>query len=411
MFLLRLFTAITILLGIQINAYSQFNGIDILGDEVKREIPFEFIGGFIVVEVLYGDILQMNFILDTGASHNILFKKTANDLLGYKYTDTIKIGGANMDVQFEALVTRGVSLKLKNTKSVKRDVIVIKDNTLDLENILGKRIDGIIGGDFFKGLIVDLNFKKEKLVLHNPNTFVPNKKFTKHAIQVLNHKPYLSALISIDGQSDSLMFLLDTGASLTLLVHSNKKDKINVPMNTIAGSIGNGISGELYGFIGMINNITFQDYHFNNIISSFQEIDSLLLLNEAVHRDGIIGNLILSRFHVVIDYMREILYLKPITNLEKEFKFDKSGMRIYAFGINLDEYFIKNVYLNTPASEAGILPGDRIIKIGFWPLRFCSLEEIIQRLQEEEGKTVKMTILRNGKKIKKKFKLRNFYKD
>jgi hypothetical protein len=390
---------------------AQFSGLDLLEGKDKKEIKFEYVNGFTIVKVIYGGILYMDFLLDTGASHNILFKKNANDLLGISYSDTIIIGGADLDVEMKALVSRNVPIMLEGTSIIQRDIIVLEEDYLDLEKMLGRRIDGIIGGDFLKGLVVELDYKHGVLTIHNPDRFEPNRKFSSHDIDLINYKPYFKSVTQIEDKVDTLNYLLDTGASLALLIHSNKIDGFRMPDNVIIGNLGKGLGGDLSGFIGMTKHLELDQYEFNNVISSFQEIDSLILAKRDVVRDGIIGNIILSRFHVIIDYVHEKLYLKPITKLSKEFAFDKSGLLIYALGSELDQYYVKTVYPNTPAEEAGIKPGDKIIKIGFWPIIFCNLQSITRTLQKKEGKTIKMKLLRNGEEIKVKFKLKNLFKD
>ncbi len=390
---------------------AQYSGLDLLDGEDKKEIKFEYVNGFTIVKVIYGGILYMDFLLDTGASHNILFKKNANDLLGISYSDTIIIGGAELDVEMKALVSRNVPIMLEGTSIILRDIVVLEKDYLDLEKMLGRRIDGIIGGDFLKGLVVELNYKRKKLTIHNPDLFEPNRNFSVHDIDLINYKPYFRSVTRIEDKIDTLNYLLDTGASLALLIHSNKVEGFQMPKNVIIGSLGKGLGGDISGFIGMTNHIKIDQYEFNNIVSSFQEIDSSILAKRNVVRDGIIGNIILSRFHVVLDYVNEKLYLKPITKLSKEFAFDKSGLLIYALGSELDQYYVKTVYPNTPAEAAGVKPGDKIIKIGFWPLVFYDLQKITNRLQGKSGKTIKMKLLRNGKEIKVKFKLKNLFED
>ena len=390
---------------------AQYSGLDLLDGEDKKVIKFEYINGFTIVKVIYGGILYMDFLLDTGASHNILFKKNANDLLGISYSDTIIIGGAELDVEMKALVSRNVPIMLEGTSIILRDIIVLEKDYLDLEKMLGRRIDGIIGGDFLKGLVVELNYKRKRLTIHNPNLFKLNRKFSTHEINLVNYKPYLKSITRIEDKNDTLNYLLDTGASLALLIHSNKVKDFQMPKNVIVGNLGKGLGGDINGFIGMTKHLKMDQYEFNNIISSFQEIDPLILEKRNIVRDGIIGNVILSRFHVIIDYVHEKLYLKPITKLSKEFAFDKSGLLIYALGSELDEYYVKTVYPNTPAEAAGMKPGDKILKIGFWPIMFYDLQKITKRLQGKSGKTIRMKILRNGKKIKVKFKLKNLFEN
>ena len=51
------------------------------GNGEKVEIPFEYINGFIVVDIIFEKVLPLKFILDTGAENTILLKRTYTDLL------------------------------------------------------------------------------------------------------------------------------------------------------------------------------------------------------------------------------------------------------------------------------------------------------------------------------------------
>ena len=408
----RIYIILLFILLIGPSIKAQYSGLDLLGNEVKKEIPFKYVNGFLVVKIFYANFFELNFLFDTGASHNILFKKNVNDLLGITYTDTILIGGADIQTKMKALVSRNVPMQLKNTDVILRDIIVLEKDFLDLEKVMGTRIDGILGGDFFKGLVVGIDHKKDKITIFNPNRFKPNtKKFTTHDIKINNYKPYLKAYTQIDGQSDTLNYLIDSGASLALLIHSNKDQEFEMPENVIIGNLGKGLGGDISGYVGLIDGIKLDEYEMSNVITSFQEIDSSFLESERIIRDGIIGNVILSRFHIIIDYMREKMYLESISKLDEDFEYDKSGMLVYALGEKLNEYYIKTIFPDTPAEEAGLLPGDKICKMGFWPARFYSLSGILSKLQGKDGKKIKITVERNGEKIKTQFRLRDPFKD
>ena len=407
---LKISTVVLLLLTFN-SMKAQFSGLDLLNNETKKEIPFKYVNGFIIIKVFYSNFFELNFLFDTGASHNILFKKSVNDLLGIEYTDTITIGGADIHTRMRAFVSRNIPMQLKNTNIIQRDIIILEEDFLELENVMGTRIDGILGGDFFKGLVVGIDHRRDKIVIHHPNSFKPNRKFSEHDIEINNYKPYIKSFTEINGKADTLNYLIDSGASLALLIHSNRDNDFEMPENVIIGNLGKGLGGDISGYIGMIDGINIDQYKLPNIITSFQEIDSSFLDSGQILRDGIIGNVILSRFHIVIDYMREKLYLKQISKLDEEFSYDKSGMLIYALGDKLNQYFIKTIYPNTPAEEAGLLPGDRIVKIGFWPIKFYSLSGVLNKLQGKEGKKIKITVLRNGEKIKVQFRLRNLFKN
>ena len=409
--LLRITTLVFLMTAFVVPGEAQYSGLDLLDNKLKKEIPFKYVNGFIIVQLYYGHLFELNFLFDTGASHNILFKKNVNDILGVEYSDTILIGGADIHSKMKALVSRNIPMQLKNTNTIQRDIIVLEEDFLELEKVLGTRVDGILGGDFFKGLVVGIDHKKDKITIYNPNRFVANSDFSEHDINIQNYKPYMLCHTDIDEAPDTLNYLIDSGASLALLIHSNKNKDFEMPENVIIGNIGKGLGGEINGFVGLIEGINMDQYRLPNIITSFQAIDSSFLETDKILRDGIIGNVILSRFHVIIDYMREKLYLKKISDLDEEFDYDKSGMLIYALGEKLNEYYIKAIYPDTPAAEAGLLPGDRILKIGFWPIKYYSLSGILNKLQAKEGKKIKITVLRDGEKIKTEFRLRNLFKN
>jgi C-terminal processing protease CtpA/Prc len=73
----------------------------------------------------------------------------------------------------------------------------------------------------------------------------------------------------------------------------------------------------------------------------------------------------------------------------------------------MNTYIVQNVIPNSPASEMDIQKGDRILKLGRKPALLLSLSGIMHRLQGRPGKKVKLTIERNGNKIKKEIILRD----
>ncbi|MBT8190031.1 MAG: PDZ domain-containing protein, partial [Bacteroidia bacterium] len=87
------------------------------------------------------------------------------------------------------------------------------------------------------------------------------------------------------------------------------------------------------------------------------------------------------------------------------------GLVLYAFGPSLNQYYIKDIIENSPADEAGFQKGDLIKKVGIFPASFFSLSTISTKLQKKEGKKVRFTILRDGKKLRKTVVLRDLIKE
>ena len=182
---------------------------------------------------------------------------------------------------------------------------------------------------------------------------------------------------------------------------------MRLPEKMIPGKIGNGLGGFIQGFVGRINQLTFDDYYFNGVITNFQEINEEGNKRVNFGRNGILGNEILSRFKVIFDFARSKVYLRPIKKYNKYFKYDKSGITVIASGKKLDTYIVKDLIPNSPAAEAGVLKGDIIIGINHTPAKQKGVKRISSIFQKRTKKRIRLVILRNGEKKIIKFRLRD----
>ncbi len=398
-----------ILIGLTANA--QFPGKDLLKGRKQVEVPFEYTQGFIVLDVDFNRFLPLKFIFDTGAENTLVLKKEITDLLGMRYTKRISLIGSDLSRVVFAYITRNVNLKFENSGRIKQDILVLEDDLNDLDKITGMNIDGIIGASIFKNLVVEIDYKRSKIIFHDPDHYQgPKTGFSTFDLKVVKNKPYMECYTGI-GVSDSIKInlLLDTGASLNYLLHENTHQSIEMPPYVIPGQIGTGISGNLEGFLGKVNFLKVGDYEFNRLTTSFQNLDSSIIESNVYIRNGIIGNRLLERFTVVLDYPREKIHMKARKyHFKKPFRYDKSGLIVFAIGRNFDKFYIKSVIPGTPADEAGLEAGDYILNFNGINTRFLKLEYISKSLSRKAGKKIKMTIARDSEKQKFKFELEDF---
>ncbi|NNF21099.1 MAG: PDZ domain-containing protein [Saprospiraceae bacterium] len=393
----------------------QVLGTELLNGRDKVIVDFNYAYGFILIKVKLKNILPLNFIFDTGAEHVILFKKDIADILRFNYEKRINLIGSDLEREVFALISRNNGISINNCKPVKRDLIILEDDFLNLESMVGEPIDGILGSRFFRGLVIEIDYKKKQLILHNKDKFRLRqpKNYEKINVLVENHKPYFQgAITSSEGDSFSAKLLLDSGSALPFLLFLNTHSSLQLPENVIRGNLGRGLGGDLEGYLGKVKQLKLSDnLYFNNIVTSFQKTDSIATNTIKINRNGLIGNPILSRFHVILDLIDEVVFLKPDKNYNKAFKYDRSGLVLYAFGPGLNQYYVKDIIENSPADEAGFQKGDLIKKVGIFPASFFSLSTISTKLQKKEGKKVRFTILRDGKKLRKTVVLRDLIKE
>lgn len=393
------------------SAWSQRNPT-LLGSADFISIPFQYTQGFIIIDLTFHQIFPMKFIVDTGAEHSILLNKQIVELLGIPYDKEVKILGADISSGLKAWVIRKIPVQLQEGVKVTHDMIVLDEDIMKLGAITGVNIDGILGAEFLKHFIVEIDYNASFIKLYQPNSSRYRwKKYEKIPMEIYFNKPYLRASVGLSSISDTSrqLLLLDTGAALALLLHLEKDSLDQVPSNVMEGVIGKGLGGNLVGYSGMVSYLSVGETDFQNFIASFQSMDTLHLRQDKIVRDGILGNFILDQFKVVFDFPENKLLIKNRYRKQKTMRLDRSGIVLYAFGEHLNQYYVHQVLKDSPGLEADIREGDILKKVGIWPVKFLNITKI-NKILSGKKKQVSLTFSRNEETIKVKIKLRDLYR-
>lgn len=374
------------------------------------EVPFEYVNNFIVVNVVMNGILTLKFIFDTGAEYTILNKREIAEVMQLHFEREYKVMGSDLSTELTAYLTRGNHFRMGQMVAENTDLLVLKEDYFRFEEFAGVQVHGIMGANFFKHLILHIDYQRRVLIFQYPEKNLSRgqlKGFQEIPIEVRRNKVYVHSHVKVNPDTlHQLSLLLDTGAGITSLLHTNSHPGLNLPNETIDGNLAMGLGGFLRGYIGRMYRLELGVYHFDNILTQFQQIQQTRDSSLIDGRHGILGNLLLSRFKVIIDYPREKLYLKPIRKYNKSFKFDKSGLGIIATGNQLREIKIIYVIKNSPAYKAGLRSGDIITKVNFLGKTVLRIAKVSKILQGREGKMINMIVRRKGKRVKTSFKLK-----
>jgi hypothetical protein len=374
----------------------------------KVTIPFSYVHNFIILHVKLFGVLPVNLIYDTGAEHVILFKRQYTDILQVQYDKRIPIMGADLSRKIFALITRNAMLELEGLSPKPTDILVLEEDYFRLDELVGIPVDGLLGGGFFRNLITNIDYKNNRLTLYDPGYFEMPKDYMVLPIQIKTNKPYIDAETSLqDGTVVEVDLLIDTGAGVPLLLHTNSDEALRLPDHYIRGKLGMGLGGYLEGFIGRINKLRVGEIEFPGVLTSFQEISEDWLMDRDRFRNGILGNQLLSRFNVYFDYIHARMMVKAYRQKQKPFAMDRSGLIIFAFSNDFNQFLVKDIIEGSPAEEADIRPNDIITRIHGFPAHFYSLDEINSMLQKKAGKRVKLVVKREGVRLKKSLILRD----
>lgn len=382
-----------------VDAKSQTLGFSLAEERSKVQIPIQIQNNLIVVPVILNDVLPLRFIIDTGVRTAILTQKTFSDILQLAYSRKYSIAGPGGEKIIDAYVTNNVSITLPGVIGRGQALLVLDQDYLELRNVLGTDVHGILGYELFSRFIVEINYEKKIMTLRLPEKFHPGKKFQEIPMVVEDTKPFILTTLNLTPTNSMTgKLLMDTGASHGLLLEPGSDSRIQVPENTVSTVIGRGLGGEITGKTGRIESLKLANYTLNNVLVNFPDPNSYMdtLKSTLTFRHGTIGGEILSRFTVIFDYPQGKIFLKKNSSFKKKFYLNLSGIDLKAKGSALNTFEISGIRKLSPAEKAGLQSGDILIQVNGILTSELRLHEINAMINSKPGKKINLVIERNS---------------
>lgn len=320
------------------------------------KIPFtQLTGGIVIMQAKLANFPDtLNFILDTGSS-GISLDSTTADYLKLKPTPTERtirgIAGIrkvsflfNQQLHFPGLTVDSLNFH-------------INDYGI-LTAVYGERIDGIIGYSILSRYITKLDYDSMKLSFWTPGTL----RYPRGGYLL---KPSINQLVAQqlrvrDVTAITTRFLYDMGAGVCMLLTRDfiadsmfldKRKKRWVKE-------GEGLGGKIDMELTMMKEVKLGPYRFRNVpVYIFDDENNV---TSYPYMGGLIGNDILRRFNVILNYPRGDIHLTPNSHYNDAFDYSYSGLELYYLAGLI---IVGDVAKGSPAEEAGIKEGDEVIAV------------------------------------------------
>jgi hypothetical protein len=259
-----------------------------MSGRAATEIPFSREGGMIWIQVTLADHPEpFDFLLDSGAGATLVDSMAARECgIGLGNRTIIQgIGGRAVAHRAEAISARVHGIRIPAPELV-----------LDLSAVsksCGKRIDGLIGVDFFAGRIVQIDFAASKLRLLSPQEF-PNEG---PILPLARRNGVLCLAAGVNG-GPSKWLRLDTGCSSAVEYVTRAAGGAGTRKISIAAQHGSShaSAGEL-------------------LLGSLRCTGVPIGLHDKPFfpgESGLIGNGFLSRYRTTVDHDRKRIAIEPI---------------------------------------------------------------------------------------------------
>ncbi|MES1214759.1 MAG: aspartyl protease family protein [Bacteroidota bacterium] len=360
-------------------------------------IPFtQLTGGIVIIRAQLNNIADtLNFILDTGSS-GISLDSTTVDYLQLKPVATDRtirgIAGIrkvpflfNQKLHFPGLTVDSLDFH-------------VNDYAI-LTSVYGERIDGIIGYSLINRYIIKINYDSLKIDLCSKGTI----RYPRGGYLL---KPLIGTLPSQtvrvrDEITVSNRFLYDMGAGVCLMF---SRDFINDSQlirknRKLWVKEGEGVGGKVDMMATVINEVKLGPYRFKTV--PVHIFDDEYNVTSYPYLGGLIGNDILRRFNVTLNYEKRDIYIVPNSHFNDPFDYSYPGIELYMINGLI---IIGDVAKGSPAEYAGLKEGDQVLAIN---KDFSqNLNSYKVALQAPNSK-VKFIIRRDGELKDIEFKIRS----
>jgi PDZ domain-containing protein/aspartyl protease len=345
----------------------------------------QFTGGVVVLQGRLDNFPDtLNFILDSGSGGISLDSLTAEyfHLKGTPSNRTIRGIAGIKNVSF-------LNNHILNLPGLRIDSLNFHINNYDILNeVYGERIDGIIGYSVLSKYILKIDYDSSKIEFWSKGTLkYPHGGYLLKPI--INTLPVQTARVK-DGTTKSARFLYDMGAGLNMMLSTDfiKDSSLLGKKRKLFAKEAEGLGGKIDMNMTVIKEIRLGPYKFRNVpIYIFEDTYNI---TSYPYLGGLIGNDILRRFNVIMNYDKRDIYLMPNTHYYEPFDYSYSGIELYYENGRIT---IGDVAKDSPGEASGLKEGDVVVAVN---KNFSQNLQQYKSAIQSAGERIKLIIQRNG---------------
>lgn len=366
--------------------------------QTRQKLPFELHRNLIIVTAQLNGKGPYNFLVDTGVSSSLITDAGLRDSIAFAKGPALEIAGVGSGSSLQAYFTSGLQMQLPGVVSQALTFAVLSEDVIGLGSYIGVPVTGILGYDFFNSFVVEVDFNRLQLTLHNPETFQPPATYQQLPLSLEGNKPYLLTEIENAAGRVPVKLLLDTGAGFALSLDGRSDPRLQLPAKTLRAQLGVGLAGNVHGYLGRVPALKLGKYKVKDVLASFPD-SADLRARSTVFRHGSLGLELFKRFTVIFDYPHRQLYLRNRISLDRPFEYDMCGLELIAVPPRYRAYRVTNVQEQSAAQEAGILPGDELLTLDLEPVTRLNLTQISRIFHSYAGRKINLLLKRQGQLI------------
>jgi hypothetical protein len=170
----------------------------------------------------------------------------------------------------------------------------------------GRGTDGKFGFSFFDNSVLEVNYDLSQLIIHQklPKSM---KGYVKLPLEFVNSSFFLDTKIKIKDKVYADKFMFHTGYSGNLILGTQFMDK-----HQLRGQLDTlGVTELKDSYSNIMKNITTKIASLRVGESDFVDIKGSVMDKKVRFPTSVLGNDVLKRFNVLVDFQHDFIYLKP----------------------------------------------------------------------------------------------------
>lgn len=268
-----------------------------------------------------------------------------------------------------------------------------------LTSVYGEQIDGIIGYSVLSRYIFKINFDSSYVEFWTQGTMkYPRGGYLFRPF--ITTLPVQSARVR-DEQTVNARFLYDMGAGLNMLLTTDfvQDSSLLSGKRKLWVKEAEGMGGKIDMHMTVVKEIKLGPYRFRNV--PVYVFDDAYNVTSYPYMGGLIGNDLLRRFNVILNYQKRDFHLTPNSHFADAFDYSYSGVELYYVD---GEIVLGDVAKDSPAEKAGLKEGDVVIAVN---RNFTQNLQLMKAALQNTAGTVRLIVKRNGELLDFEFKVKN----
>lgn len=286
-------------------------GITAIGQREAPALQADYRGGLFFAKATINGAGPFWFTVDTGATLTVIDPRTADRLgipvrdLGERQNVGTAAGPTAMGATRRVVIRVG---DLAPFAPARMYVVGVSSN----EELLGHRIDGVLGTDFLMRYVCEFDYKAGTVTAHDARAFSYSGRQAPFAVSLAGNRLLAPSRLTLpDGEQVNALLLVDTGSNTRLI--------LNAPFVRTHRLVERFPSARMtasYGINGLTTSPLIESRSLKLGTANIDRPNTGLSreasgLHASAAFDGIIGAELLKAFRVIVDYPRRQLIVAP----------------------------------------------------------------------------------------------------